>query len=132
VTGTAPRLSEAALAFVVERHLATLTTLRPDGTPHVIPVGFTYDLTTATAWVICSGTSRKAANARGQGRAALCQVDGPRWLTLEGSVRVHDAPAVVADAVRRYAGRYRQPRVNPTRVALEITVDRILCAGALS
>src|SRR5690606_37891896 len=29
--------------FVTERHLATLTTLRPDGTPHVVPVGFTWD-----------------------------------------------------------------------------------------
>jgi F420H(2)-dependent biliverdin reductase len=27
------------LAFLVERHLATLTTLRPDGSPHVVPVG---------------------------------------------------------------------------------------------
>ena len=28
-------------AFLTERHCATLTTLRPDGTPHVVPVGFT-------------------------------------------------------------------------------------------
>ena len=28
------------LAFVTERHLATLSTLRPDGSPHVVPVGF--------------------------------------------------------------------------------------------
>ena len=31
------------LAFLTERHLATLTTLRPDGSPHVVPVGVTYD-----------------------------------------------------------------------------------------
>ena len=31
------------LDFLTERHLATLTTLRRDGTPHVVPVGFTYD-----------------------------------------------------------------------------------------
>jgi PPOX class probable F420-dependent enzyme len=128
---TVPALTDAALAFVVERHLASLTTLRPDGTPHVIPVGFTFDPDTGTAWVISGGGSRKVANARGQGRAALCQVDGARWLTLEGTVRVHDEPAVVADAVRRYAVRYREPRVNPERVALEITVDRILGSGAV-
>ena len=29
--------------FLRERHLATLTTLRKDGSPHVVPVGFTYD-----------------------------------------------------------------------------------------
>ena len=37
-----------------------------------------------------------------------------------------DDAASVADAVERYARRYRQPRVNPLRVVLEISVDRIL------
>ena len=32
-----------SLDFLTERHLATLTTLRRDGSPHVVPVGFTYD-----------------------------------------------------------------------------------------
>jgi hypothetical protein len=32
-------LGAAALEFLRERHLATLTTLRSDGTPHVVPVG---------------------------------------------------------------------------------------------
>ena len=31
------------LQFLTERHLATLTTLRADGSPHVTAVGFTYD-----------------------------------------------------------------------------------------
>jgi hypothetical protein len=39
---------------------------------------------------------------------------------------VCEDPAAVADAVERYARRYRQPRENPARVAIEITVDRIL------
>ena len=29
--------------FLVERHLASLTLLRPDGSPHVTAVGFTWD-----------------------------------------------------------------------------------------
>ena len=37
------RAARRVLDFLTERHLATLTTLRPDGTPHVVPVGFTYD-----------------------------------------------------------------------------------------
>jgi PPOX class probable F420-dependent enzyme len=113
--------------FFTERHLATLTTLRADGTPHVVPVGVTYDATTRTARVITSGTSAKARHVRaGQGRVAVCQVDGRRWATLEGTAVVRDDAASVADAVERYAARYRQPRENPARVVLEIAVDRIL------
>jgi PPOX class probable F420-dependent enzyme len=115
------------LAFLAERHLATLTTLRPDGTPHVVPVGVTYDPVTRTARVITSGGSAKARHVRdGAGRVAVCQLDGRRWVTLEGTAAVRDDAAAVADAVQRYAVRYRQPRPNPERVAIEIAVDRIL------
>jgi hypothetical protein len=57
---------------------------------------------------------------------AVCQVDGRRWATLEGTAVVREDAASVADAERRYAARYRQPRANPARVVLEISVDRIL------
>ena len=110
-----------------ERHLATLTTLRADGSPHVVPVGVTFDAATLTARVITSGGSAKVRHVRaGQQRVAVCQVEGRRWLTLEGTAVVRDDAASVADAVERYARRYRQPRVNPARVVLEIAVDRIL------
>ena len=36
-------LTPASLAFLTERHLATFTTLRRDGSPHAVPVGFTWD-----------------------------------------------------------------------------------------
>jgi PPOX class probable F420-dependent enzyme len=120
-------LGPALLEFLAERHLATLTTLRADGSPHVVPVGVTYDPATATVRVITSGTSAKVRHVRaGQQRVAVCQVDGRRWLTLEGTAVVREDAASVADAVARYARRYRRPRENPARVVLEISVDRIL------
>ncbi|MGY1807308.1 PPOX class F420-dependent oxidoreductase [Blastococcus sp. SYSU D00669] len=120
-------LSPDLLTFLTERHLATLTTLRADGTPHVVPVGFTFDAGTLTARVITSGTSAKARHVRaGQGRVALCQVEGRRWLTLEGTAEVRDDAASVRDAEARYGVRYRQPRENPRRVVLQISVDRML------
>jgi F420H(2)-dependent biliverdin reductase len=120
-------LAPELLVFLTERHLATLTTLRADGSPHVVPVGVTYDPGTGTARVITSGTSAKARHVRaGQARVAVCQVDGRRWLTLEGSAVVRDDAASVADAEARYAQRYRTPRENPARVVVEISVDRVL------
>jgi F420H(2)-dependent biliverdin reductase len=115
------------LDFLAERHLATLTTLRGDGTPHVVPVGVTYDAEARLARVITSGTSAKARNVReGRPRVAVCQVEGRRWVTMEGEAVVRDDSEAVAEAERRYAERYRQPRVNPARVVIEIAVDRIL------
>ena len=123
----APRdLSPEALDFLAVRHLATLTTLRPDGTPHVTPVGFTWDAETSTARVITSRGSRKTRNAAGGGPAVLCQVDGRWWLSLEGTTRVLDDPESVANAERRYAARYREPRPNPQRVVIAITVTSVL------
>ncbi len=120
-------LPQAALDFLAERHLATLTTVRPDGTPHVVPVGFTYDAELRRARIITGGASRKVANvAAGADRVALCQVDGWRWLTLEGRARVVRDTAVVAAAVEASAARYRQPRENPERVVLEVMVERVL------
>ena len=39
---------------------------------------------------------------------------------------VTDDPARVAQAVDRYANRYRQPGERVDRVVIEITVDRVL------
>jgi PPOX class probable F420-dependent enzyme len=115
-------------AFWTERHLASLVTLRADGTPHVVPVGVTLDLDAhpPVARVICRGGSVKARNAAARGIAVVSQVDGRRWSTLEGDAVVRSEPDAVADAERRYALRYRTPRPNPERVVIEIVVFRLL------
>jgi PPOX class probable F420-dependent enzyme len=123
------RLPPDALTFLAERHLASFTTIRPDGTPHVVPVGFTWDAGASIVRVITGGRSRKVANltaGREQARAAVCQLDGARWLTLEGPAVVRSDPTEVAEAVRRYTYRYRAPRNNPERVVIEIVPDRAL------
>ncbi|OMC05973.1 PPOX class F420-dependent enzyme [Mycolicibacter heraklionensis] len=125
------RLTSDALAFLTERHLAMLTTLRADGSPHVVAVGFTFDPKTHIARVITTGGSQKAVNAERAGVAVLSQVDGARWLSLEGSATVNDAPAAVRDAELRYAQRYRTPRVNPQRVVIEVQVERVLGSADL-
>ena len=122
------------LAFWRERHLCTLTTLRPDGTPHVVPVGVTYDPGAGLARVITNKGSRKVANVLAAGpegaRVAVCQVQGRRWATLEGRAVVRTEADVIEDAVRRYAERYeRTPGYNPDRVVIEITLDRALGRG---
>ena len=119
-------LSEAAATFLTERHLATLTTVKRSGALHVVPVGFTFDSATQTARVITSGDTVKARNAGRPGAtAALCSVDGARWITLSGPVRVEAGAEAVADAERRYAQRYRPPRINPKRIVVIMIVTSV-------
>ena len=120
------RLPAPALEFLAERHLATLTTLRADGSPHVVPVGFTFDADRALVRVITFAGSIKVRNATRDPRAAVSSIDGARWLTFEGTARVSADPVDVAVAVAAYAGRYRQPGERADRVVIEIAVDRVL------
>jgi PPOX class probable F420-dependent enzyme len=125
------RLTNDALAFLTERHLAMLTTLRPDNSPHVVAVGFTFDPKTHIARVITTGGSQKAVNAERGGVAVLSQVDGARWLSLEGRASVNKEIDAVRDAELRYAQRYRTPRVNPRRVVIEVQIERVLGSADL-
>ena len=123
-------VSPEVQAFLREYHLATLTTLRADGSPHVVAVGFSYDVGNRVVRVITWAASQKARNAArmqaaGQ-RGAVCQVDGGRWLSLEGPVRLVTDRDGVRAGVDGYAARYRQPAESDDRVVIEIDVDRIL------
>ena len=121
-------LPAPVVAFLRERHLATLTTLRADGSPHVVAVGFTWDDEHGIARVITWSASKKARNVADApgSRAVVSQVDGGRWLSLEGTATVTTEPDRCRDAERRYAERYREPKQREDRAVIEIAVDRIL------
>jgi len=119
-------LTPEAHAFLAERHLGTLSTTRRDGTLHVCAVGFTWDADARLVRVITREGSQKVRNVERTGRAAVAQVDGGRWLSLEGRGRVTREPDAIAAAVARYAARYQEPRPSTERVAIEISVERVL------
>jgi len=127
------QLDDDVMTFLRERHLATLTTLRSDGSPHVVAVGFSYDADARIARVITWATSQKAVNAgrmeAARQRAVVCQVDGGRWLALEGPVRLVTDPEAVRPGVDGYAQRYQEPKERDDRAVIEIDVDRILGRG---
>ena len=131
-------LTAGEVAFLAERHLATLTTLRADGSPHVVPVGFSYDAATATARVICSDGTQKVRNVEATGllgpvgpvgpvgSVVLCQTVGADWLSLVGRGTVHRSSEAIAEGEARYASRYQAPAPNPHRVVIEIAVTQVL------
>ncbi|GAC56110.1 hypothetical protein GOHSU_03_00040 [Gordonia hirsuta DSM 44140 = NBRC 16056] len=128
---TVDDLSPQAHELLGEYHLASLATLRKDGTPHVAAVGFTFDPEAGKARVITFDHSQKVRNVERRGYAALTHVDGPRWLTLEGPARIRREPEQVRDAEERYGRRYREPKPNPQRVVIEVDIARALGSAAM-
>lgn len=119
-------LTESERAFLVERHPATFSSIRTDGSPHVVAIAFTFHPDEGLVRIITSDGSQKVRNVERAGQAAVCQVDGPRWLTLQGPARIRREPAEVARAVAAFESRYRPARENSRRVAIEISVERVL------
>lgn len=130
----APTVSPSVEAFLNDpQHVGALTTIRPDGTLHTAPVRFTWDGPAGLVRVMTVATSRKARNllAAPGSRVTMCQVAGFSWVTLEGTGRVVDEPARVAQGAKRYAKRYWSAPPNPPgRVVVEIQVDKILSLNA--
>ncbi|WP_406276244.1 TIGR03618 family F420-dependent PPOX class oxidoreductase [Nocardia sp. NBC_00881] len=122
-------LSASVEAFLAEPLSATLTTIRPDGSLHAVPVRFTWESDVGLARIMTVDSSRKVRNlsANPGSRVALCQVDGFRWITLEGTATVSNDSREVADGVSRYTRRYQSPPPNPPgRVVVTIAVDRVM------
>lgn len=123
---TPDELTPDERAFLAERHLATLTTLRANGTPHVVAMAFGYDETNGRVLMITRSGSVKVRNIDATGYAVVSQLDGPRWLSLEGPARILRDPEGVAAAVAAFERRYRPATPRDDRVGIEIDVTRII------
>ena len=121
-------LTEEVKSFLRERHLASLTLLRPDGSPHVTAVGFTWDEQSQLVRVITWAGSMKSKilAQTGPSQAVVCQIDGGRWLSLEGTAVVTDDAQRCLEGTDRYAERYRVPQERPDRTVIEIAIEQIL------
>jgi PPOX class probable F420-dependent enzyme len=124
-----PALTDDGRRFVSDYHLATLSTMGPSGGIHVVAVGFTF--VDGIVRIITSDASQKVRNIERDARATVAQLSGPQWLSIAGSAVIQRDADAVEHAVRLYAGRYRQPRVNPRRVVITITPEKVLGSAGL-
>jgi F420H(2)-dependent biliverdin reductase len=122
-------LSPDGEQFVRDRHLATLSTIGPQGLIHTVAVGFTW--ADGLVRIITRDGSQKVRNVERDGLATVGQVAGPQWLSFVGRATITRDPDAIARAVELYAGRYRQPQPNPLRVAIELAPERLLGSAGL-
>lgn len=84
-------------AHSVATRLATercvwLATTRPSGTPHLVPVWFVHDTTSATWWISTGARSVKVRNMTRQPEVSLALEDGTSPVVAEGTARIHPPP----------------------------------------
>ncbi|GAB2462166.1 PPOX class probable F420-dependent enzyme [Conyzicola lurida] len=126
---TTTMLTDEGARFVAERHLATLSTLSPDGSIHVTAIGFT--LHDGVVRIITTDGRQKIRNIERNGHATVAQVEGRHWISFAGRAVIERDPADVAHAVELYSARYRAPQPNPERVVIRFDVDRVLASSGL-
>jgi PPOX class probable F420-dependent enzyme len=122
-------LTDDGHRFISDYHLATLSTIGPNGGIHVVAVGYTVD--DGIVRIITSDGSQKVRNIERDPRATVAQVSGPQWLSIAGTAVIERDRDAVEHAVALYAQRYRQPGLNPRRVVIRLTPDRVMGSGAL-
>jgi PPOX class probable F420-dependent enzyme len=123
------RFPSGAERLLATPHTGVLTTFRPDGSPHLAPVRFSWDGESRLVRVMTTDSRVKVHNIRAgpDKRVAICQAIQFRWITLEGFGTVSSDPERVSEGVRRYTRRYASPPPNvPEMVVIELAVDRIM------
>ena len=112
------------LAFLAERHLATLTTIRADGTPHVVPVGFSYDPGGVVRVITFAGSVKAGTPPVADGQRSV------RSTAVVGDTRGCGPAGRRSPSVARRGGvrgRYRQRRRSGSiGWSIEIEVDRVM------
>jgi len=115
---------DAAQAFLAERHLASLTSIKMNGDLHVVPVAFVWVNEEHTIRIVTRAHSVKVKNADAGSPGVLSFVDRGRWMSLHGTLTVRREPDRIQDTLDRYAARNGPAReTDAERVSLELIVD---------
>ena len=98
-------LSAWARTFLREDHVAVVTTLNPDGSPHVTTIWYLLQ-EDGTLIMSTPGRTRKLRNLRRDLRVAVCVGDARRSVGLYGSVTIIEDPNVVRQDLEQLTARY--------------------------
>jgi PPOX class probable F420-dependent enzyme len=129
------RLTEEQRAFLRENPFpGTVTTLRPDGSPHSTVVWV--DEVEGEVWFNTALGRTKERNLRRDPRASLLVVDPSsqyRWVAVDGATTFQEeqADAHIDKLAKKYLGQERYPwhDARQTRIIVRIRPQRVDSAG---
>jgi nitroimidazol reductase NimA-like FMN-containing flavoprotein (pyridoxamine 5'-phosphate oxidase superfamily) len=120
---------------LTQAQIAWFSSVRPDDSPHTVPVWFVHD--EDSIWVASSPSSRKIANVSRNDRVAIA-IDGsaPRTLAAQTKVELLDDPeehpGIVASYARKYSGYdLTDHSVAGPLVLMRLTITRWLLDGSV-
>jgi len=128
-------LSDKAQAFLKEEHFAVLCTFNKDGSSLLTPMWYLFD-DDGTIIMNTQVHLQKAKNVRRDPRIAICVEDGPRYVSINGTVDVIEDQEIVRRDIERLVERYIKDEetrrqyiatfVQQQRVALHLRAEKVI------
>jgi PPOX class probable F420-dependent enzyme len=128
-------MDERIEKFLKDNHLAVMTTLRPDGSPHSVMVGV--GLVDGRLWSSGTQDRVRTKHLRKDNRATLLLLnrDNPwSWISIDSHVTILDGPdavdrnqalyEVITGGPPENLEEYRQAMVDERRLIHEFSIDR--------
>jgi PPOX class probable F420-dependent enzyme len=130
-------LSDAARAFLTEKHFAVLATISHDGLPHQTVMW--YELRGDDIIMNTAAGRVKDTHLRREIRVSICVEDQYRYVTISGPVELNDDQAVAQDDIRSLAIRYhgeeagsglaREVFSKQHRITLRLPIQQVIEHG---
>jgi PPOX class probable F420-dependent enzyme len=130
-------LSPEVRAFLSEKRFAVLATINGDGAPQQTTMW--YELRGDTIVMNTTTTRVKSRNLAGDTRISICVEDGYRYVTIPGTARLVDEPAIAQEDIHRLAIRYNGEETaarqmaeqfsKQERVSIYLPIERVVLYG---
>jgi PPOX class probable F420-dependent enzyme len=99
-------LSDKAVTFLKEKHFAVLGTINKDGSPQLTTMWYLLD-EDGTIVMNTQAHLQKVKNILRDRRIAICIQDGPRSVSINGTVELIEEAAVIQRDINRLVERYK-------------------------
>src|SRR5438309_1362747 len=120
MTGVAG-LDEEIRRFLVDRRIAVLATINPDGTPQQSAIW--YELRGSEVMMNTKRGRLKERNLRRDPRCSLCVEDDYRYVTIRGIVRLIDDQQVAQADIKSLSARYHNPEIAERQAREQFTKE---------
>ena len=112
--------------FLSTRAFGSLNSIDKTNNLHTAVVGFHFDKNKKIIRIISQKKSIKVKNIIQNNNVSLSQIRDNKWLSFIGTATIKYDQESIKLASDAYTLRYEKPSENPDRIAIEISVKKIL------